>query len=143
MITWSPRETRLAVSSDLANPRKPPTPVRPAASAAWAGRAPLPSVKLVGEETACEFGDAEVKASDVDTFGAGRTATSATAATATRAPAATRDRHGTPFVSDNDCHMATSPHTPQPTQARTQAPNARSTDWAAATATRAVDPANE
>ena len=35
MITWSPRDTRAPVSKDLAKPRKPPTPVRPAGLAAW------------------------------------------------------------------------------------------------------------
>src|SRR5450631_765978 len=143
MITWFPRETRLAVSSDLAKPRKPPTPVRPEAVAAWAGRAALPSVRLFGEVTGEEFGDADVNARVVETFGAGRTATRSTATTATRAPASRSDRHGTPAVSDNDCHMATRPQTPQQTQASTQAPRARSTDCAAATAMRAVDPANE
>jgi hypothetical protein len=84
-----------------------------------------------------------VKARVVETLGAGRTATSPKAAAPTSAPAAKRGRHGTPSVSDTDCHKATSPHTPHPTHARTQAPSARSTDWEAATAIRAVEPASE
>ncbi len=37
MMTSLPSETRLAVSSDFAKPRNPPTPVRPEGLAAWAG----------------------------------------------------------------------------------------------------------
>ena len=143
MITWFPREMRSPVSSDLANPRNPPTPVLPAGLAAWAGSAPLPSVRLDGLSTGEELAAEEVNTRAVDTRGAGRTPTRRTAATATRAPAPRSGSQGTPRVSDSDCHMATRPQTPQPTQARTQIPRARSTDWAAATAIRAVDPARE
>ena len=143
MSTSLPSEMRSAVSRDLAKPRKPPTPVRPDAAAAWAGRAALPSVRLLGEVTGWELGDEEVKASVVETFGAGRMATSTRAPRPTSTLAATSGRQGMPSVSDSDCHMATSPQTPQPTHASTQAPRARSTDWAAATAMRAVDPAKE
>ena len=63
--------------------------------------------------------DDEGKMSDVDTFGAGSTATSSAATTSTATPAPPRVSHGTPRVPDIDCHMATSPHTPNATQATT------------------------
>src|SRR5664280_2228280 len=138
-----PSETRSAVSSDLANPRNPPTPVRPLADAARAGSAPAPSVRSDGEVTGDELGEEEVNTRAADTRGAGSTPIKTTATTATSAPAPSSGSHGTPDVSDTDCHMATRPHTQQATQARTHAPRARSTDCAAATAMRAVDPASE
>ena len=143
ITTWLPRATRSAVSSDLAKPRNPPTPVRPEGLAAWAGSAALPSVRPEGESTGPEPAPDAVKMSVADTRGAGSTATRRTAATATRAPAASMGRHGTPAVCDTDCHIATRPQTQQATQARTQTPSARSTDWAAATAIRATEPASE
>ncbi len=66
-----------------------------------------------------------------------------TVTTATSEPAAISGPQGMPAVSDKDCHMATSPQTQQNTHARTHTPSDRSTDCAAATATRAVDPASE
>ena len=143
MTTWLPRAIRSAVSRDLAKPRNPPTPVRPEAAAAWAGSEPLPSVRPEGESTGPESAPDAVKISEADTWGAGSTATNRTASTATRTPAPSTGRQGTPSVWDSDCHMATSPQTQHTTQATTQAPSARFTDWAAATAIRAADPANE
>ena len=103
---------RTPVSRDLAKPRKPPTPVRPVGLAAWAGSEADPSVRLLGLSTGDELADDEGKMREVETLGAGSTATSRAATAATATPATPRVSQGTPRVPDIDCHMATSPHTP-------------------------------
>ena len=74
---------------------------------------------MLGLSTGEELADDDGKISEVDTVGAGSTATRATARPATTAPALPRVIHGTPRVPDMDCHMATRPHTPNTTQATT------------------------
>src|ERR1039458_5147554 len=87
MTTWLPRVARTPVSSDLAKPRKPPTPVRPFGLAAWAGNpADPPSVRLLGLVTGPSPADDDGKMSEVDTWGAGRSATKITVRRATARP---------------------------------------------------------
>ena len=112
ITTWLLSDARTPVSSDLANPRKPPTPIRLLELAAWAGSDAEPSVRLLGLSTGEEFGEREGKMSDVDTRGAGSRATSSPATTSTTMPATPRVSQGTPPMPAIDCHMATSPHTP-------------------------------
>src|SRR5271163_4398666 len=119
MTTSLPREARTPVSSDLANPKNPPTPMRPVGLAAWAGRDADPSVRLLGESTGEEAPEAEGKMSEVDTLGAGSTATTSTATTSTAVPATPRVAQGMPPVPDIDCHMATSPKMLKAAQATT------------------------
>jgi len=138
-----PRVARVPVSSDLAKPRNPPTPVRPVGLAAWAGREAEPSVRLLGLSTGEELADEDGKMRDVETFGAGRNATSRTATITTTRPVAPRVGQGTLRAPAMDCHMDTRPQRPQATQATTYNPRVRSTDWAAATAIRAAEPASE
>ncbi len=114
-----PSEALAPVSSDLANPRNPPTPVRPVGLAAWAGREADPSVRLLGLSTGDELADEEGKMSEVETFGAGRKATRAKATTATATPVTARVSQGTLRAPAMDCHIDTSPHSPTATQATT------------------------
>jgi hypothetical protein len=87
--------------------------------AAWAGREPEPSVRLVGLSTDEELGELDGKMSDVETRGAGRTATRRAAITRTVGPAIDTVRHGKPRTPAIDCHMDTSPQMPQAIQATT------------------------
>jgi hypothetical protein len=107
------------VSRDLAKPRKPPTPVRPLGLAAWAGSEAEPSVRLLGLSTGDEFADEDGKMREVETFGAGRKATSRKATTTTTTPVTPRVSQGTLWAPAMDCHMDTSPQRPTATQATT------------------------
>ncbi len=107
------------MSRDLANPRNPPTLVGPLGLAAWAGRDGEPSVRLLGLSTGDESAAEEGKMSDVETVGAGSTVTSSAASTTTAVPATPTASHGIPRVPAIDCHMATSAHTPNTSQATT------------------------
>ena len=119
MTTWLPSDARTPVSSDLAKPRNPPTPIRPVGLAAWAGSEGDPSVRVLGVSTGDESAASEGKMSDVETRGAGRRETSSTATAAIAATATPRESQGTPVVPDIDCHMDTSPHTPKATHSTT------------------------
>ena len=143
MTTSSPSEARIPVSRDVAKPRKPPTRVRPLALAAWAGSEADPSVRLLGLSTGGEPADEDGKTSEVETFGGGQRHHQQRGHHRTASPASAQGEPGDARVPAIDCHMATSPHTQQATQASTHAPRARSTDCAAATAMSAVDPASE
>ncbi len=143
MTTSLPSDARTPVSRDVAKPRKPPTRVRPSALAACAGSEADPSVRSLGLSTGGEPAEEDGKTREVETRGAGSTPISRVATRATITPDSVRVPQGTPLVPVIDCHMANSPQRPQPSQARTNTPRARSTDCAAATATRAVDPASE
>ncbi len=143
MTTLSPSEARSPVSRESAKPKNPPTPVRPLALAAWAGSEAAPSVRRLEVSTGEAAPADEGKISDVDARGAGSSATSTTATTSTATPAVAAVSHGIPRIPDIDWYMATSPHRQHRTQRTTYTPRVRSTDWAAATAMSAAEPANE